>query len=330
MSGAELVWGVMGAGVIAYVLTGGADFGGGLWHLLASGERRTAQRRAIERALAPIWEANHVWLIFVVVLLFTVFPRAFATVGIALHIPVTLALIGIVLRGSAFSFHSYGTGPAVAQGRWALAFGVSSVLSPLFLGATLAALSTGDIRWVNGLVTSGFFAGWTTPFAWLTGLFAVALFALLAAVYLTVDSPEEVRDDFRVRALVLEVAAGALAGAVFWRSSVDAPQLFHRLAHSSWTLPLQAATAAAALATLSALYQRRYRLARITVALQVTLVVVGWGFAMDGHVVMPDLTVHNSGAEATVIAALLPALAVGGALIAPALYYLFRVFKRGV
>ena len=156
---------VMLAALILYALMGGADYGGGMWDLLASGPRKQRQRQAIVEAIAPIWEANHVWLILVIVLLFSAFPRAFSTTMIALHIPITAMLIGIVLRGSSFVFRKYDSTADSVQHRWSTIFGIASLLTPFFQGLTLGALTTGDIHLVGDQVTTGFFAGWLTPFA---------------------------------------------------------------------------------------------------------------------------------------------------------------------
>ncbi|MEM7678866.1 MAG: cytochrome d ubiquinol oxidase subunit II [Myxococcota bacterium] len=329
MNSLELYWYVMGVGLVAYVLTGGADFGGGVWDLLASGPRRDEMRKAVEDAIAPIWEANHVWLIFVVVVMFTVFPRAFAVVGTALHIPLTLALIGIVLRGTAFTFRAYGLEPDHRRRAWGRVFAWSSALTPIFLGAALGGASTGAIRLSDGQVTTGFFAGWTTVFAGLVGLFALALFVLLAAVYLTADTTGPVQEEFRRRAIVSEVVAGVLAAGVFWRARIDAPPLYDHLAGSDWTWIVQTVTALLAFSTLALVWFRRYHLARFTVAGQVAMVVVGWGLAMDGHIVLPDLALADSGSHSSVRAAMTPALLVGTLLLAPALLFLFHVFKSG-
>src|SRR5450759_5239552 len=149
--------------LILYALMGGADFGGGMWDLLAAGPRATRQRQAIAEAIGPIWEANHVWLILVIVLLFTGFPRAFASMMIALHIPLAIMLAGIVLRGSAFIFRKYDSKDDAVQRRWSTVFGVASFFTPFFQGLTLGALATSRIRVVDGAVTTGFFAGWLTP-----------------------------------------------------------------------------------------------------------------------------------------------------------------------
>ena len=182
---------VMFIAVILYALLGGADFGGGMWDLLAFGRRARQQREAIAVAIAPVWEANHVWLILVIVLLFTAFPPAFAVIMTALNIPMTIILVGIVLRGAVFMFRKHDVQNDAIHRRWSTVFGISSVFVPLFLGITLGALATGDIRVEEGMVVSGFFTGWTSPFAIACGFFAQGLFAFLAATYLTVDAKEQ-------------------------------------------------------------------------------------------------------------------------------------------
>ena len=160
--------------LIFYALMGGADFGGGIWDLLASGSRVPRQRQAIAAAIGPIWEANHVWLILVVVLLFTGFPGAFAAMMTALNVPITVMVIGIVLRGSAFIFRQYDSKADAVQRRWGTVFGASCVITPFFQGVTIGALATGRIRVVNGQVVTGFFAGWLTPFALSCGVLTPA------------------------------------------------------------------------------------------------------------------------------------------------------------
>jgi cytochrome d ubiquinol oxidase subunit II len=324
----ELLWFAMGGGVVAYALTGGADFGGGVLHLLASGPRAALQRKAVERAIAPIWEANHVWLIFVIVALFTTFPRAFAVISVALHLPITLALLGIVFRGASFVFHSYDLRGTEHTRGWARVFGASSLVTPVFLGDCLGALSTGAIRWDGERVTSGYVAGWLTPFAIGTGVFALLLFALLGAVYLTVDSDGEVQDDFRKRALFLEVAAGVVAAAVLALARDGASVVFASLAASAFAVSVHVLTAAAAVTVIAALAARRYRAARAAAVCQVALVVVGWGLSMRGNIVVPDVGLGNAGAREEVARVVLMALGAGVALLAPALAYLFRVFKK--
>ncbi len=333
MEATLLSW-VVGAALVAYVLTGGADFGAGVWDLLARGPRAAAQRRVIEHAIAPIWEANHIWLILVVVLVFTGFPVGFAALGIALHVPIALALVGIVLRGAAFAFRGYGIHrDRETPARWGRVFAWASLVTPICLGLVVGGMSSPQIRIdVDGpvRVLSPLSAGWATPFAVLVGLFVLVLFALLAASYLaaeTVDDPA-LCDDFRRRAIAAELVAAVLAASVAARAAVESPLLFDGLFGRAWSLPVQAFTFVAACTALAGLATERIRLARAAAIAQVGGVVVGWGLAMDGHLFLPALPLAHAGAVATVVRAVLVVLALGAVVLAPALVWLLRVFKR--
>jgi len=311
------------ASLILYALLGGADFGGGVWDLLAFGPRAERQRRTIANAVAPVWEANHVWLILVVVILFTAFPTAFAAMMIALHIPVTLMLIGIVLRGSAFAFRK-----TPGDLRWSRIFGISSAITPFFQGMILGALSTGHIRVMDGQVTSGYFAGWLGPFAIAGGFFALTLFAFLAATYLTMEAhgDPEVQVDFRRRALLSELMLALIAVIVFGTSIRGAPQMY--LGLTAWWAPwLLAATGICAIVASVALWRRGFPLARAAAIGQVMLILIGWCLSQFPHLIIPDLTVYNSAAPRTTLELLLGALALGALILFPSLAYLFRVFK---
>jgi cytochrome d ubiquinol oxidase subunit II len=323
---------LMLAALVAYAVTGGADFGGGVWDLFATGPRRDGQRALIERAIAPVWEANHVWLIFVVVLLFTAFPDAFSRVSTALHIPLTLLLLGIVARGSAFVFRHYG---ARAERGWGRLFAVASVVTPLMLGIVLGAVTAGDlgVGAAGRTFTSVYVAPWIAPFPLAVGALAVVLFAFLAATYLAWeagvrDGDAALAGDFRIRALVAGVllAPAALVAALLARSA--APGFASRFVGSWWTWPLQLATAAVAIVALVALARRCYRLARVAAIAQVALIIVGWGLAQRPFVVAPDLTIAAAQAPRATLALLLPVVVVGMVLLVPSLYWLFRVFKR--
>src|SRR4029434_5430340 len=152
-----IVAGFLFAALIFYAVTGDADYGGGMWDLLATGPRAGAEIAAVERAIGPIWEADHVWLILIVVILLTAFPRAFAAMMTALNIPFTLMLVGIVLRGSAFIFRKYDIKSREVKQGWSLLFGAASFFTPFIQGLALGALSTGHIRIVDGRVCVGFF-----------------------------------------------------------------------------------------------------------------------------------------------------------------------------
>jgi cytochrome d ubiquinol oxidase subunit II len=314
--------------LILYALTGGADFGGGIWDLLAVGPRATPQRQAIAKAIAPIWEANHVWLILVVVVLFTGFPTGLAAMMTALNIPVTVMLIGIMLRGSAFIFRTYDTPSDAVQRRWGTAFGLASFSTPFFQGVILGALATGQIHVANGQVTTGFFAGWLTLFALTCGVFALGLFAFLAATYLTLDTKDQgdLQNDFRLRAIGSGLALVPVAGVVFFAARQGAPNLFHGL--TNWWAPwLLVATSLCAAGTLAALWWRQFALARVAAGGEVTLILVGWSLAQYPNLITPDITVETAQAPEATLRLLVLALAAGALLLFPSLFFLFRLFK---
>lgn len=314
-----------------YALLGGADYGGGVWDLLARGPRARQQRDLIAHAIGPIWEANHVWLILVVVVLFTAFPAAFALIATALHIPLALMLVGIVLRGSAFTFRTYDASDDRVQQRWGRAFAIASLITPILLGVIVGALSSGLIQPVAEIRSGAYFFTWFAPFPFAVGLFAVVLFAFLAATYLTADTDDPaLQDDFRLRAMVTELLAGGLALVVFLLAGSEAPAIRENLARSWWTWYLQLATAAMAVAVLWSLWTRRFRLARLFAPAQVTLILWGWGLAQFPYLVRPTLTIEASAGAATTMRFLLWALLAGALLLFPSYWYLFRVFKGEV
>jgi cytochrome d ubiquinol oxidase subunit II len=313
----------------AYVLFGGADFGGGVWDLLASGPRRDRQRAVIANALGPIWEANHVWLIFAIVLTFTCFPPVAARLGTVLHIPLSLMLIGIVLRGSAFTFRTYDNQRDTTQRRWGRIFSSASVITPVLLGVSIGAVATGR---VGGATAGGFvqqyIEPWFTPFAFGVGLLTLTLFAFLAAVFLTLETRDpELCQDFRRRALGAGIAVFFASALVLVLSHGQAPLVQSGLMASPWSLPLHLATGATAIAVLTALWFRRFRLARVGVGLQVSLIFWGWAMAQYPLLVPPDLTIARSAAPDATLRLVLIAGAIGGAILFPSLWYLFQVFK---
>jgi len=318
----------MVASLVLYALLGGADYGGGVWDLFAFGPRARRQRELIAEAISPVWEANHVWLILVVVVLFTAFPPAFATIATALHIPLTLMLIGIVLRGTAFTFRTYDVQRDDVQRRWSLIFSIASIITPILLGTILGAIASGTIRVENGVVTSGFLRSWLAPFPLSVGFFALALFAFLAAVYLTVEAPErELQEDFRWRALLSGVVVGLLALTVFILAKTGAPTVRAGISRTWWALGLHVLTAIFATGAFVALWTRRYRSARFCAAAQVTMILLGWALAQFPNVVEPDLTISSAAAPPLTLELLIGALLLGAIVLFPSYYYLFRIFK---
>ncbi|HLA79496.1 MAG TPA: cytochrome d ubiquinol oxidase subunit II [Vicinamibacteria bacterium] len=320
--------GILMAALVIYALGGGADFGGGVWDLLASGPRAASQRQTIERAIGPIWEANHVWLILVIVILFVAFPPAFAALGTALHIPLALMLIGIVLRGSAFAFRSYGAASDLETRRWGRVFAVASLVTPLTLGLSVGAVASGRLRIPNGRVVTDFVSEWLVPFPFALGAFTLSLFAFLAASYLTLETADRaLQDDFRLRALGSGALTGLLAFLCLGLARQGAPLVFEGLTRRVWSWPFQIATGLTALGALVALAKRHFAWARTLAIAQTTLILLGWGLAQFPFLIPPDLTFAMAAAPRQVLMPVLLTLGLGTLILAPSLLYLFRVFK---
>lgn len=319
---------IMVGALIIYAVLGGADYGGGVWDLFASGPRAADQRRLIAEAIAPVWEANHVWLILVLVVLFTAFPTAFAAIGTSLHIPLTLMLVGVVLRGTAFTFRHYDDQHDRVQRRWGLVFSIASILTPVLLGVVVGAVVSGNVRTPS---TGGdFVTPWLAPFPFAVGLLALVLFAFVAAVFLTVEAPErQLADDFRLRAIVAGIGVFVAAGVALLLARRGAPMIWDHLLSGRWAIPLQLATAITAIGAFAALWTRRFRLARILATAQVVFILGGWATAQYPWLVVPDYTISSAAAPDSVLRPLLAALGVGALVLVPSLYYLLRVFKGG-
>jgi cytochrome d ubiquinol oxidase subunit II len=323
------ILGIVWVGLTLYVLLGGADFGGGVWDLFASGGRAQQQRDLISAAIGPVWEANHVWLIFVLTGLLSAFPAVFADLSIALYLPFSLALIGIVLRGSAFAFRSHGEPDSAWQRSWTRVFGIASLVTPFVLGAAAASIASGRIRVVDGEVRAGLVSSWTSVLSLFGGLFAVTICAYLAATYLTVEAAqrgkEELERDFRGRALVAGVVAGALAAAGLVLVRAEAPVLWEGMRDAG--LLFAAVSAIAGVGSLVFMWSRRYRLARAGAVVAVASVLFGWGVAQWPYLIVPDVTVTNASAPDATLRVVIIGFALGGAVLAPSLYLLFRIFK---
>jgi cytochrome d ubiquinol oxidase subunit II len=275
---------------------------------VARGPRKGAQRDAIAHAMTPVWEANHVWLIFLVVILFAGFPRAYAEIGRGLFVPLHLALVGITLRGAAFVFRAYG-GPA----RWGVVFGGSSTITPVLLGAAMGALSE------PGLVV-------VSPLPIAMGALALALSAYLAAIYVANETSGELREDFRRRALAAGTATVFLSALLLALAAAGAPHLARGLA-SARAAPILAGGAVSAITSGLALLTRRFRLARASAVAQVALLLAGWGLAQYPYLVYPSVTLENAGVQPTTLRFILWTLPICGGALALAMVWLFRVFK---
>jgi cytochrome d ubiquinol oxidase subunit II len=329
MSVADAVLAAMFVGLTAYALFAGADFGGGFWDLFAGDRRRgAAVRDLIEKSIGPVWEANHVWLIFVLVVLWTGFPPAFAAVASTLYIPLTLGALGIIARGSAFAFrHSVGS-PAL-QRLFGACFAFSSVATPFFLGTIVGAIASGRVP--PGIARGDVFTSWLNPTSILAGVLAVTTCAYLAAVYLCADAHRhglaDLTEGFRRRALLIAALTGVAVavGVAVLRS--DARALFDGL--TSRGVPLMVVSALAGAATVALLFTRRYAVSRLAAAVAVTAVVWGWGAGQYPYLLQGSLTVDDAAAGRTTLVAMLWTLVLGSVLLVPALVYLYALFQRG-
>jgi cytochrome d ubiquinol oxidase subunit II len=326
---ALLIAGGLFTALAAYLVMAGADFGGGVWDLFATGPRRKRQRALIADAIGPVWEANHVWLILAVVLLFVCFPSAFARLSVTLHIPLTLMLFGIVLRGSAFTFRSYDSQRDDVQRRWGLLFSWASLITPVLLGVVAGTVAAGAIPVrPSGTFVDAYVRPWLQPFPLAIGALTLALCAYLAAVYLTVETDDPaLQDDFRLRAFGAGVGVFVAAMVALILAWHRVPFVWHGLTASPWAVGYQVVVAGLALLTFTALWQRRFRLARVAAPIQAVLILSGWALCQFPFLLPPDLTIAAAAAPNVTLQLVLGALALGFVVLVPSLIYLFRVFK---
>lgn len=324
---AEALLLVMLAGLAVYALFGGADFGAGIWHLLAGRGREGKDRRAlIEHSIGPVWEANHVWLIFVIVLLWTGFPSVFAAVMSTLYIPATLTALGIIARGAAFAFRKAAVAPR-QRTAYGFTFATASLITPYFLGSMGGAVAAGRVP--PGIAAGDLTTSWWNPTSVFAGLLTVAVTAYLAAVYLTADARRAGRPDlaefFRRGALAMGILVGALALTGLAVIRQDAPELWTDLAgaRTAW----MTGSVTAGLVSLLLLARRRYIVVRITASLAVIGLLGGWASA-QWPVLLPGLSVTEAAATGPVLTAVLWALGIGAVLVIPSLIALYAVFQR--
>jgi cytochrome d ubiquinol oxidase subunit II len=317
------------AGLVLYTVLAGADFGAGLWELLSGpGQRGREIRDHAHHAIAPVWEANHVWLIFVLTVTWTAFPVVFGSIASTLMVPISLAALGIIFRGLAYALQSATDVPRERR-VIDLTFAVSSVLTPFMLGATIGAIASGRVPVGNAagdLVTS-----WVNPTSILAGCLAVAVGAFLAAVYLAADAArlgEAILERaFRWRALAAGVVTGAVALAGLPVLHHDARHIYAGLT-SGYGLAAVIVSACAGTGTLVLVWMSRFQLARATAAIAVAAVLAGWA-AAQRPTVLPGLTLHAAAAPRTTLIAVTVAVVAGGVILAPSLGLLFRLVLTG-
>jgi cytochrome bd ubiquinol oxidase subunit II len=326
---ADLAAAVLLVGLTAYAVLGGADFGAGFWDLTAGGAQRGARLRGmVKRSMGPVWEANHVWLIFVLVIMWTCFPHAFGPVMETLYVPLFLAAIGIILRGAAFALR--GEAATISEAR-ALGgtFALSSVLTPFFLGAAVGAVASGQVP-LDG--SAGEISSWTNATSLLAGALAVLTGAYLAAVFLAADAMRSGFDDlaaaFRRRALGAGVVTGAIAIAGIAIVSSDASDLYDGLT-SGVGIVFVLLSGVAGIATLALIWTSRFGPARLGSAVAVGSVIVAMALAVRPDFLPGQLSLQDAAAGDPTLIATLISVAVGLCLILPSLAYLFRLVLRG-
>ncbi len=322
---AGLVW----LGITLYALLGGADFGAGFWDLMAGDTKKgSRQRRLIERSMGPVWEANHVWLIFILVVTWTCFPILFGSVTSTLWIPFMLAALGIIVRGTAFVCRE-AVANAAQRRVFGIAFGLASIVAPYFFGVMIGAIVSGRVP--VGLGAGNALASWWNPVSFATGLLAVAICAYLAAVYLSVEARRTgdmaLIAQLRERALFAGVAIFAVADMALFFIRQEAPFLAHGLVHRG--LPFVIIAGLAGLIALGALYFGRFAAARIFAVIQIVAIFWGWSAAQFPNILGSHFTIAQAASQPAVLKATLISLSAGAVILIPSLTWLYILFRRG-
>jgi cytochrome d ubiquinol oxidase subunit II len=326
----ELILVIIWLGVSAYGVFGGADFGAGVWDLVAGGPASGARpRRLIEKVIGPVWEANHVWLIFVLVYLWTAFPEAFAAIASTMWIPLTAAAFGIIFRGSGFAFRKWATTLKGAR-FFGGAFAGASLVTPFFLGAVAGGVASGRVPLGNAAGDP--WTAWLNPTSLLGGMLAVVACAFLAAVLLTreasVEADTEMIEYFRIRALTSGASAGVIAFVGIFVLREDAPTLFGGL-----TAPLGIAvltlSAIGGVTALWSVWNRRFVAARLAAVVAVVAVLWGWAVGEYPNILPGFATIDETAASSAVLWSMIAAFALAGLIAVPALVYLFALTERG-
>lgn len=321
---------VLLAGLTLYAVFGGADFGAGMWDLLAGSSPRAERvRTRIDSSLGPVWEANHVWLIFALVISWTAFGDAFGAISTTLFVPLGIAALGIVLRGSGFAFRKV-THSITGHRAYSTVFAVSSVLTPFFMGTVVGAIAAEQVPVPAD--SAGALSSWLNPVSIVVGLLFVVTCAYVAAVFLCSDTrrsgDEELAEYFRVRALASAVVAGALAIAGLFALHADARYVFDGLTDRA--LPLVLLSGACGAAALVLLARRKTRGLRALALAAVAAVVWGWGVAQHPYLLPQKLKIDQAAPAHETLVLLLAVFAVAALIVVPALGLLYVLHQRSL
>ena len=316
-------------GLALYTVLGGADFGAGLWQLLAGrGLHAERVREQAHRSMGPVWEANHVWLIFVLTVFWTCYPKAFGSIASTLGLALFVAALGIIFRGATYAFRAGASGPR-ESGVIDTIFSFSSILTPFALGAAIGGIATNRVP--VGNAAGSLFSSWLNPTSIFIGVLAVVTSAYLAAVYLAADAARDghgaLERDFRLRALRAGVVGGAVVIGGIFIINADYHALFHSLL-SGRALAAVIVSFVAGVATLALVYGRRYEPARYCAALAVAAIVAGWALAR-WPTILPGLTIDQAAAGHDTLVWVVVCVVGGAVILFPSLAVLFRLALAG-
>ena len=317
-------------GLVMYSVSAGADFGGGVWTALARGPRAAVQREALFEAIGPVWETNHVWLVYIVVVLLSCFPRGFEALFIALVFPLVFSLVGINFRGAAFVFRHFGRAGSVQLPGMEAVFSIASVLTPFFMGMAVTAVADGRIL-IGGAASGPLTvsatgpAVWITPFTVIGGLTGLAICAYVTPIYMTARTAGALREDFRRNAIAGALALGLLTTAEAVVSAFDARLFFDRLVRPAPLLFVALAVLSGGL-TLFLLFKRAYGPARWTAGFTVAFTITGFTAALYPYMLIGQMSFAQAAAGRPTLFAVLATLPAGAAILVPSLYFLYRTF----
>ncbi len=320
--------------IFLYCLLGGADFGAGIVELTARGSSKERARKLISKAMAPIWEANHMWLIIAVVILFNAFPKIYSQVSISLYIPLILLLVGIVLRGTAFTFRHYDAVKDFSQEVYSKAFSYSSIMVSFFFGLVVGALVSGKIPVYPANFLDGYIFPWFNLFSISVGIFICSLFAFIASVFLLGDTADqELIKDFIIKSKIAIIVMVISGGLVFVSSLIEGVGFTKKFISNPISITLIAA-ATALLPLLWKVLSKGWKwLSRFLVGVQLSFIIGAFYSVYFPAIVKlrdaEDLTLYNSAAPEITLTLLAWALMVGSVIIFPSLFFLFKVFKLG-
>ena len=314
--------------LITYAVFGGADFGAGIWDLLMFGPKTERVHELIDSSLGPVWETNHVWLVFLVVGLFSGFPGAFPTLVAVLFFPLTLALLGTVLRGAAFIFRTHGL-RRTSMRIWNRIFSFASIITPFFLGVSAAAVASGNIPDTGPKSAANLGSLWLTPFALTIGVLSLALCATVAAIFLTVEATNQKENDiaaaFRTRGLISGAITAVLGALGLFLASSEAPIIWGGMLNH--TIPLVIATMIIGIGAAASLFFGYYRISRVFIIAEVAFMLGSWGVSQIPYIIPPHVTVDAAASSPSTQLLLLIGILIGMIIIIPSILLLFYIFK---